>query len=86
MAKKHKTIRLFTGQSFEEDAIELLRKYEPGPVYILSADTPEGEGIYLCSEPFTLEEAEDQNILVPEGVDDSDGPSIPFDSSDEEDG
>lgn len=69
MTKKTKVIRLFAGQSFEEDAVELLQKYEPGPVYILSTETPEGQGVYLCDEPFTLEEAEEQNLLMPFGPD-----------------
>lgn len=69
MAKKSaKVIRLFANQGYEEDPIELLQKYEPGPVYILSTDTPDGPGVYLCDEPFTLEEAEAQNNLVPDDL------------------
>lgn len=61
-----KVIRLYTDQGFEEGCIELLAKYEPGPIYVLSTETPDGPGIYLCDAPFTLEEAEEQNNLVPE--------------------
>lgn len=60
-----KVIQLYTDQGFEVGAIELLAKYEPGPLYVLSTETPDGPGVYLCDVPFTLEEAEEQHNLVP---------------------
>lgn len=61
-----KVIQLYTDQGFEVGAIELLSKYEPGPIYVLSTETPDGAGVYLCDVPFTLEEAEEQHNLIPD--------------------
>jgi len=79
MSKKTKVIELFTGQSFEESAVEMLARFEPGPVYLLSAETPEGSGLYICDEPFTLEEAEEQHMPnFSDEVDDLEDDDIPF--------
>jgi hypothetical protein len=81
MAKK-KVIHLIT-DSFEESAIETLQNLEPGPIYILSGESPDGIGIYLCDQPFTLEEAEAQHMvedpldLIEEEFDDIDVDTIP---------
>jgi len=60
--KKEKVIHLIT-DAFEGSAIETLQTFEPGPVFIVSGETPDGLGIYLCNEAFTLEEAEAQHNL-----------------------
>lgn len=62
--KEKKNIQLFTDQGFEEGAIELLSRYEPGPVYILSTESPDGPGLYICDVPFTIEEADAQYAFV----------------------
>ena len=62
MAKK-KRIELWTDEGFEEGAIDLLSRYEPGPVYVLTTETNSGSvGVFICDEPFTQEEAEAQHV------------------------
>jgi len=82
MAKKStKVIKLFTDQGFEEGAIELLAQYEPGPVYVLATETPDGPGIFLCDVPFTIEEAEAQHDFMGEDVEDElDDLEVPLDT------
>ena len=71
MPKPKKVIELFTEQSFEETAIEMLSRYEPGPIYVLAAELPEGTGVFLCDVPFTIEEAEAQHNSMNEQDDDN---------------
>jgi hypothetical protein len=82
MAKKStKVIKLFTDQGFEEGAIELLSQYEPGPVYVLATETPDGPGIFLCDVPFTIEEAEAQHDFMGEEVEEElDELEVPLDT------
>lgn len=65
---RKKNILLYLDQSFEEGCIDFFAKFEPGPVYILSTETPDGPGLYVCDEPFTLEEADEQHSFVPDEV------------------
>jgi hypothetical protein len=59
---KRKRIELWTDEGFEVGAIDLLSRYEPGPVYILTTETISGTpGVFICDEPFTQEEAEAQH-------------------------
>lgn len=58
--KTEKVIHLIT-ETFEGSAVETLLTLEPGPVFLVSGETPDGPGIYLCDKPFTLEEAEVQH-------------------------
>lgn len=67
-----KDIKLYTDEGFEQSLIEVLQKMAPGPVYVQEADTPFGSGVYICSEPFTLEEADALHEVTddPEDFDD----------------
>lgn len=61
--KTEKVIHLIT-ETFEGSAIETLLNLEPGPIYLVSGETPDGQGVYLCDQPFTLEEAEAQHSFA----------------------
>ncbi len=79
MAKKaEKVIHLIT-DSFEGSAIDTLQMLEPGPVFIVTGETPDGLGVYLCTQPFTLEEAEGQHNLTEEEDVESEFDVIPDD-------
>lgn len=60
--KSDKIIHLIT-ESFESGIVDTLQNLEPGPVHLLSGDTPDGPGIYVCDQPFTIEEAEAQHNI-----------------------
>jgi hypothetical protein len=79
--KNEKVIQLFTDQGYEGGAIEILAQYEPGPVYVLATETPEGPGVFLCDVPFTLEEAEAQHNFMGEDVEEElDDIEVPLDT------
>lgn len=80
-----KVIKLLTDSGFEGSAIELLQSYEPGPVFCIGTDTPDGPGVFLCDQPFTVEEAEaqhnfyEESLLENEVEDDVSLPDVPDD-------
>lgn len=79
--KNEKVIQLFTDQAYDGGAVEILAQYEPGPVYVLATETPEGPGVFLCDVPFTIEEAEAQHDFMNEADDDDlDDIEVPLDT------
>jgi len=79
--KNAKVIQLFTDQAYDGGAVEILAQYEPGPVYIIATETPEGPGVFLCDVPFTIEEAEAQHDFMNEQDDDDlDDIEVPLDT------
>jgi hypothetical protein len=78
--KNEKVIQLFNETDQAYSAVEILAQYEPGPVYVLATETPEGPGIFLCDVPFTIEEAEAQHDFMSEQGDDLDDVEVPLET------